>query len=361
MTLIASYRPTSNRHQATQDSLGDRLSLLNAYLARFPIITEFQLYELNNLEKLRYFLSQSNDLLVTTAPVADTKAIVLNHLPALHAYPPHEIIALYIQNPHQPDSHPALYHYHIGHDAVSEDALVYLANSILKVMGERRLIYTVNDFEIGLYLMIPPNHAHVLGLSNGLDDRNPPQRQSTGLDATTANAYTIAQQHRQQQKEASFSSPYDLSEIYADPDMQFMLSRAKDYNIHDKGSMSAQEAYHWLGRQKARMLAWTYTALPDELIAWQTLEPISRFRRVYNLFVALARHFIDDARIIDERYKRYPLMDERSYQNIVARLVDEPNVEKSVIDFFFAETIMALWLLPTQEHETIRLCLNNAD
>lgn len=290
------------------------------------LLTELQLYDYNNLGKLAEFLSfAERDILMAGTPSPlPAMLTTINPLPAHHAYQDgaHDVSPLYFGF----GDRTYLFNFYGSYEGFDEFGVMALANHILAKIGSSKRLYDIKGFGVNLYSVFDDKTAERmrldLSIKEDLDDEY----------------------------------PYDLTHIYEDEAFCYMLDNAKAFDIPKGQSLSSKEATDWLIEQKRRILAWTFSELqlPDGLAHWQELGILGRFRLMLNLFVALARHGIVDGRVVDFKYKNYPLMSEAVFALVVERLIDDKVPENKVVEFFLVNERLAVWTLHRHEDERLK-------
>lgn len=301
-------------------------ALLNRLLAQENLVTEFQLDELDGIQKLCYLLQSCGVSLVDGEQIDETNLNidVINSLPDEHAYPVNGIQALYFE-------YDGIYafNFYERFSGLDDRQMIALVNYILHHMDAAEFVYEVRGFEIGIYLIVNEQDAKKLSLNLLLID---------SLDEY---------------------APVDLTQIYDGYEFNYMLAYQDEYNIPYAHSLSPKDGAKWLINQKKRILAWTYKTLPEELSAWQDYKALDKFRLIYNLFIALARYGVANGNVIDDKYKSYPLMDAKDFDDIIDALMDDDieKTEKNIIDFFLNEKMLQLWISDTADNEQVKLIL----
>lgn len=301
-------------------------SKLNQLQADDNLLTELQLGEYNNQGKLAEFLTFADKHILMAGQEHLPKTLtVINPLPNHHAYQDgiFDVSPMYFG--FYDNSY--LFNYHGAYESFDELQLMALANYILAFIGLDKRIYDIKGFDINLYSVFDESVATRFGLD---------------LDV---------------KQNINDERPYDLSQIHQDPAFCYMLAHADVFDVPNPKSVSSKDATDWLISQKGRILAWTFSALPDGLQAWQEHDILTRFRLVLNLFIALARHAMRDGRVVDDKYKNYPLMDKLAFDKVVERFTDGHLPENKIVELFLSTELLSVWTWHKQDNDKLKNAL----
>lgn len=299
---------------------------LESLFASGCVLTELQLDNYGEKHKLMELLSFADGRIIYQDQPDPTKSTtIINPLPQYHAYQNgvFDVSPIYMT---LFDKNYLFYYYGI-YGRFDDKELIGLSNYLLDFMGSDKRIYDIKGFGLGLY--------------GAFDDH---KAKELGFDLTITDDILIY-------------TPYDLVDVHHDEAFRHILDNASDFDVPETGSLSSKDASDWLVAQKGRILAWTFYQVPAGLSAWQEYPILDKFRLIFNLYIALARNAIADSRVVDDKYKNYPLANETLFKELIQQLLPNNASDAKIVEFFLDKEWLMVWVLHKKENDELKRVL----
>lgn len=134
------------------------------------------------------------------------------------------------------------------------------------------------------------------------------------------------------------------------PIIEDILTRLSSFTMPTQQSLTSAQATQWLIEQKPFM----QNLLEDETFLVES-EADEKLRLIINAFVIIARQAIADPRVIDYKYREYPLLSELSFQKLISNLPKGKKVEQ----FLFSDNVLNAFIHHQKSDKTLDKIFKN--
>lgn len=134
------------------------------------------------------------------------------------------------------------------------------------------------------------------------------------------------------------------------PIIEDILTRLSSFTMPTQQSLNSSQATQWLIEQKPFM----QNLLDDKTFLIEA-DANEKLRLTINAFTIMARQAIADPRVIDYKYREYPLLSELSFQKLISNLPKGKKVEQ----FLFSDNVLNAFIHHQKSDKTLDKIFKN--